>query len=369
MFDHPLISADDHFDLDAFPPSLFTDRVASKLRDSVPTVVQHADGPMWSIGGRLVGPSGRRPGGQITHAPLGLRPGNPAERLEEMDRDRMYTQVIYGPPNGLTFVDDPALRVECVRAYNDHAVQFNAYDPNRLVILALLPGHAPEAAIAELERAAKIGLRGVLLPLYESPTLPFGPAWERFWAAAHAAALPVHFHLSGGASRLAPKLKSWEMPAYTSIVAMQMDEPLSALIFSGVLERYPGLKVVFGESGLGWVPYLIARMDQQFGKYNSRSEDIRLSARPSEIFRRQVLMTFEEDDLGISLLDRIGADSVMWASDFPHGDTTWPNSHKVVEHSHLSRIDAGDRYKILCGNAAKLYRIDVEAGRRWATRQ
>jgi len=132
------------------------------------------------------------------------------------------------------------------------------------------------------------------------------------------------------------------------------------LIFSGTLDRHPNVQVVFGESGLGWVPYVLGRMDEQHRRFRDVITTDALSMTPREIFDRQVFMTYEEDDVGLQLIDQIGASNVMWASDYPHGDSTWPRSREAIAESALSRLDAGDRRKIVCDNAARLYQIDVK---------
>jgi len=358
MIDHPVISADDHLDLEALAPAMFVDRVPQGLRARVPSVMPSEDGAVWMLDGRVIGPSGRRPTGRVDREPLGLRPGEPHGRMELMDRDNVQTHVIFGPPSGFTFVADLEVRIACNQAYNDHMLEFSAVNPKRLVPLAMLPGHSPEAATAELLRCARAGHRGVLLPLYETDALPFGEVWQSFWAAANETKIPVNFHLGGGSMRLKSKLKSWTMPAMVSIIAMQMDEALATLIFSGTFDRFPDVRVIFGESGIGWVPYFVDRMDACCRKYNSKSEDVKLARLPSEYYGSNVLHTYEEDDRGLAALDVIGADSVMWASDFPHGDSTWPNSHQILEESAIMQLDEASRRKILYGNAAKLYGLD-----------
>jgi predicted TIM-barrel fold metal-dependent hydrolase len=358
MIDYPLISADDHLDLEAIAPTMFTDHAPARLRDRMPHVVPGEDGEIWTIDGKVIGPSGRRPSGRVDREPLGLRPGEPHGRMELMDRDNVQTHVIFGPATGFTFADDPEIRLACTQAYNDHMLDFAAVNPRRLVPLAMMPGQSAAAATAELLRCVRAGHRGVLLPLYETDGLPFGGAWEGFWAAANETKIPVNFHLGGGSMKLKSKLKSWTMPAMVSIVAMQMDEALATIIFSGTFDRFPDLRVVFGESGIGWVPYMVNRMDACCRKYNGKTEDIKLKRLPSEYYGSNVLHTYEEDDLGLAAIDVIGADAVMWASDFPHGDSTWPHSHGIIEKSALTRLDDESRRKILHGNAARLYGLD-----------
>ena len=351
-----IISADDHMDVNVLPVDLFTSRVPAALRTCVPTVVDAEGGPVWTVGGVAVGPSGRRSKGFITQDDLGFRPGRPGERLADMDRDGIYCQVIYGPPLGLP-VPDPTLRAACMGAYNDWAAEFNAVAPNRLVVLALLPSHDPEAARRELERCASLGHRGAVLSVFDAPEPPFEDSWEAFWATANEIGAPISFHLGAGLHSIKVRSGSWRMPAGVAVAPLQLDEVLAGMIFSGLLERYPAVRIVLGEAGLGWVPYVLERLDHEHLKYRELVNDVVLSELPSHYFRRQVFLTYEEDHLGLELLSRVGASNVMWASDYPHGDSTWPNSRQCIRESGLRTLPAADRRLILWDNAARLYGI------------
>ena len=347
-----IISADDHMDLHVMPPRLFVDRVAAAWRDEVPIVVDTDDGPCWSLRGDIVGPSGRKAKGLLATDTHGFRPGVAEQRLEDLDRDGVEATVVYGPPFGLDFVEDPQVRAECLRAYNDWADEFNAVDPDRLAVLAMLPVHTPEAAAAELERVATLGNRGALIGFFEAEIPPFEDEWDGFWAVANDVAIPIHFHLSGGMHSTA--FVGWQRPVAVAVSPMQLDEALAGMLFSGIFERHPNVRLVLGESGLGWLPYFLDRLDHEFHKYRDATEG-RLEAEPSEYFRRHVFLTYEEDNIGLAYLDRIGTDNVMWASDYPHGDSTWPNSRAAIADSLLATLDAETRHKIVFANAARLY--------------
>jgi uncharacterized protein len=351
-----IISADDHLDLNVLPPRLWEERLPLEFRDRAPTVVETPEGPCWSAEGRILGPSGWRPKGLVSVEEHGFRPGQPEARLEDMDRDGVWAQVIYGPPTGL-LLQDGGLLAACEQVYNDWTAEFNAVSPNRLVALPLISANSPAEARAEMVRVAGIGHRGVLLHRGGSKPPIFEPEWEEFWTEAAACGLPIHVHLGGGLHSLRPQGGSWRQPAMVSVVPMQMDEILAGMIFSGILERHPNVTVVLGESGLGWIPYVLERMDHEYHKYYDRTEDVRLSSLPSEFFHRQMIATYEEDELGLGLVDRIGPDNVMWASDYPHGDSTWPHSRQAIEKSPLSRLDAATQRKILWDTAARIYQI------------
>lgn len=356
IMEHPIISADDHMDLMALPPDLWSERLPKSFAARAPRVVERDGDSAWMIEERLVGPSGRKPAHLLQTVDHGFRPGRPESRLEDMERDGVYAQVIYGPVRGLP-IREPDLRSACLAVYNDWAAEFSGFAPDRLVVLAMLPAHEPDVALAELERCCKIGHRGVLLSPFESRYALFGADWERFWDAAHVLGATLHFHLGEGHHGLQALPGSWQLPACIASSPMQLDETLAALLLSGVLERRPGLRAVLGESGLGWLPYMLERLDHEHEKYRERSLDYRPQARPSEIFRRHVRVTYQEEETGFALLDRIGVENVMWASDYPHGDSTWPDSIAAIEQSLLGRRGPSDLRKIVYENAAELYGI------------
>jgi predicted TIM-barrel fold metal-dependent hydrolase len=128
---------------------------------------------------------------------------------------------------------------------------------------------------------------------------------------------------------------------------------LMSLIYSGALERYPNLKVVIGEAGLGWIPYVLEHMDME---WEDQFKDLELKMKPSEYWYRQCYATYQTDRIGIKLLDELGVDNVMWGSDFPHPDGIWPDSQDYLKRE-LGHLDAATRRKIVRDNAAKLYRL------------
>jgi predicted TIM-barrel fold metal-dependent hydrolase len=187
----------------------------------------------------------------------------------------------------------------------------------------------------------------------------FDEIWDGFWDTAQEIGIPIHVHLSGGLHSLEMKLGSWRMPAAVAVVPMQLDETLSGLIFSGTLEKRPDVKFVMGEAGLGWIPYVIERLDHELDKYGAKIQDHKIAMRPSEIFARQVFTTYEDEALGVELIPRIGVDNVMWASDYPHGDSTWPHSRKALAESPLAQHGPEVVRKVTCDTAAHVYGFHV----------
>ena len=142
--------------------------------------------------------------------------------------------------------------------------------------------------------------------------------------------------------------------AFSAVVAMQLCEPLATMIFSGALERHPGMRLVMAEAGLGWLPYFVHRMDASTSKRPGVAKDYQLRDMPSEIFRRQVYVTFEEEDDGATFIDMLGADNFMWASDFPHADSTFPESRASIAAS-FGALSPADCRKITADNCRGLY--------------
>jgi predicted TIM-barrel fold metal-dependent hydrolase len=175
------------------------------------------------------------------------------------------------------------------------------------------------------------------------------------WDEAAETGLPVHFHTVGGTlpdfTKMPPKVGRAAHATFISSFQLHMAELLMAVIFSGVLERHPKLKLVIGESGTGWIPYVLDHMDLE---WEDQYKDLDLTMKPSEYWRRQCYATYQTDRIGVKLIDELGEDNVMWGSDFPHPDGIWPDSQEYIERE-LGHLPETVRRKIVRDNAAKLY--------------
>jgi predicted TIM-barrel fold metal-dependent hydrolase len=359
-----IYSCDDHLDLSAVPPQLWQARVASEFVARAPRVEERDGARVWVCDGKTIGRSGvasankefLRRFSAIGRAGIdddGYRAGTPELRLQDLDRDGVAASVIYGPLSLGFHIEEPELQSACYAAWNDWAVEeFNAHAPNRLCMLGFLPSHSPDAAAAELERCAAIGHRGVIVSVFE---MDLGdPAWDRLWYAAEETGLPVSFHIARGtSSRLSYMVGKWQSAAFATLLPMQLDEPLATMVFSGALERHPRLRIVLAESGVGWLPYFLTRMDMEWEALRDKL-DYAPQLAPSELFRRQVYATFEEEPTASDFIPMIGADCCMWASDYPHTDSTFPESRRAIAES-LGGLAPGDVHKIVAANCARLY--------------
>ena len=295
-------------------------------------------------------------------------------RLEVLDRFGIYAQLIY--PNVAGFgnerflkIDDSDLRQACAMIYNDAMAEIQSDTGGRILPMALMPWWNIEHCVAEVERAAEMGLRGVVMcsdP--DSIGLPdlAEEAWLPFWEACADKQMPVNFHIGAGETsfnmfgRAAwPSMGIRRKLALGSAgLFMENARVISNMLYSGVLDRFPALKIVSVESGIGWIPFMLESIDYEWSETGSQ-EEYNLPMPPSEYFRRQVYGCFWfEKTAPMKLVDVIGEDNLLFETDFPHPTCLYPN---VKEHLDEVTADWSDttRRKILQDNAAALYRIDL----------
>lgn len=396
---YEVISADCHVDLCWLPPDLFVANASPALRDRMPYVTDSPKGPTWVTrsGAALglacgMGAAGRQyvPGrihradrmaatGLYEDGRRGIRRlTDPDLRLKDQDRDGVQAEVLYGVLGATGRLKDAEAAVEVMRIYNEWLADFCATHPERYAGLASIPNHPIEAAMAEVERVAKRGaVRG--LDIANSPDLTplWDPYWNPLWEVINGTDLPLHFHTIGsrlpdnvqkivflggdpsraGADTTAAELGVARAAFATHITGFQvnMASVLMAVIFGGVLERYRGIRIVLGEAGIGWIPYVLWRMDAE---WEDQFKDLTLTMAPSGYWRRQCWATYQTDPVGIKLLDELGADKIMWGSDFPHPDGVWPDSQEYLQ-KELGHLPLDVRRKIVCENAARLYGLPV----------
>jgi len=292
---------------------------------------------------------------------------DPLQRLKCLDADGVDAEVLFPNPPGGTFFefDDPDFELDAVRAYNDALSEWTRAS-DRYVPLAILPYLSdPEVIKREVERAAMSGHRGVNL-LGEMPEqLPHitDPCWYPVWGVCQELGLPIHFHGSAGLSAGA-SVRKWSgythrqaHSAQTATSAVTPAQIIPQFLFSGITERFPALKCVFPEAGVGGLNYVIAACDHEWESRHLWTEGIH--TRPSETVRRQMYVNFWFEAEGIKLRHDIGIDNIMWESDFPHVASYYPRSRQEVERV-LEGVPGEDRRKMLFENALRVYRIDAK---------
>ena len=287
------------------------------------------------------------------------------ERLKEMAADGVSGEVLF-PTHGLRLLslEDPKLEEACVRVYNDWIIDYSQADPSRLLGLAMLSVYDIDAAVVEMERCLQAGLRGVTIWQVPHPKLPFSSShYDRLWATAQDLDIPVNLHiLSGfGYSAVGGRASRQGLDRHRSSVNHKMLQVMDALydfIFAGVLDRYPRLKIVLAESEVGWLPFVLEQWDYYHSRHGVSQPDSMLPLAPSAYFNRQVYPTFFNDAVGGHLLEWWGKDNCMWSNDYPHGNSTWPNSREVVALD-MGTMTAQTRAKLVRLNVAQLYNITL----------
>lgn len=371
-----LISADSHI---MEPPGLWAERLDRGFRDRAPRVVNEWKGKKGEFlicEGRLLRPVY---GGFPVDKPLheippypqsahprertgyaDARPGGwePAARIKDQEIDGVAAEVLYATSAMLFFsIEDRALQRALFRVYNDWLADFCRHNPKRLIGLALISLEDIEEAVQELKHCVQQGLRGAMISVSPEAEKHYDhPVYDPFWAAAQDCEIPLSLHLATGKQNIITASRN-SYALYMGVLET-IQQTLTTIIFSGVLERFPRLKVLSTEHDIGWIAYFLRRMDWAYERFR-HSEPTPLQMRPSEYFRRQVYATFQDDPVGLATCGFVGTDNFLWASDYPHVDSTWPHSQWVIEQ-HFAAVSEQDRHKILCANAAKLYGIPLE---------
>jgi predicted TIM-barrel fold metal-dependent hydrolase len=373
-----MISADDHIDLWFLPRDLWLERLPSSMRDQAPRVEAKDDtgdywfceGQVWShwTGGNWWSRPDRRKIA-LDRAGVGadytLRPTTPDLRIEDMNRDGVEASVMF-PPIIPMNVSDRALKIAVVQAYNDWAAEFQKQAPRKFLPVAMLFHDDPEASRDEVQRAAKLGLKQANFLVGTVTDAMYKEPWDPFWDAAEESNIVISYHVGGTGVILGRDTGPRERPQGRRPVfgmglgngANSFFEPFVGLFNHGILENHPKLRFVLGESGTGWIPFVVQEMDYRYQQVleRTKSGSEPLKCMPSEVFRKQVWATYQQDLVGLHLIDFFGEGHMMWASDYPHPDSTWPWSRDVIarETAHLS---PEMRQKIIRDNAKAFYGI------------
>ena len=371
------ISADCHLDLPWLPPDLFVSEAARELKARMPYVEDGPDGPHWvtragvnmglvggvgSVGGKFVPGQNYRVDkmaetGLYEDGKRGIRrPGDPDQRVKDMERDGVDAEIIFGILGVASRVEDGEAANEMLRIYNDWLKDFCRHHPDRQIGLACLPYGDIDEAVKEIHRVAKLGLRGLELSCSWDMEPMWHPMWDPLWKAVHDVDLPLHFHTFPTTNPRAREHASGlvrRAAMFTGVSSFQMGliNIIAAMMGANVFERYPNLRIGFGESGVGWIAYALDRMDFE---WEDRFRDLGLKMKPSEYWRRQCRATFQFDRIGAKLVEDIGVETLMWGSDYPHPDGVWPESSKYIEEQFAGLAPEVVR-KITCENAGKFY--------------
>jgi predicted TIM-barrel fold metal-dependent hydrolase len=376
MAELQLISSDSHV---SEPPDLWVERIDTKYRDRAPRVVLNPEGqegaylvyegyPPHNLAIGLG--AGRTPEELAAFLKTGTyadaRPGgwDPAQRLPDMELDGVEAEVLYTTLGfRLFWLKDAGLQRACFRVYNDWLAAYCSYAPKRLKGLALISLYDPKEGAQELERCAKLGLKGAMIWCSPPADQPYSSEiYDPFWAAAQDLDMPVSLHAITGMERIPWEYGAEKRAMRSTVTPHEIEKSFSILILSGVLERFPRLKIVSAENNCGWLPYYLQRMDRGFARFGPSGTvtpwPTKLTLKPSEYFRRQMYCTFIDDSFGVASRHWIGVDNVMWSSDYPHTASTWPHSRDIIERD-FKDVSEVEKRKIVRENVAQLYGFDL----------
>ncbi len=288
---------------------------------------------------------------------------DPVERLKDMDTDEVDAEVLYLDSTGGAgmYGLEGDMCLAAFQAFNAAASDWASLDPKRLLPVYLLPLHDIDAAVREVTRIAKDGGRAVQLPLYPTE-IGLEPYWDTrydpLWSVIGEVGLPISQHVGTHSylSNLMHQDPTSAKGLFQSLPPIFMSEVLGSWVVTGILERFPKLRIVLVEAGLGWIPYYLERLDRMQERHGWNTFPGMIKQKPSFYWYRQMSATFEEDEFGIKNRADIGVENLMWATDYPHPDSTWPDSQKVIRQ-HFADVPIEEMRLMVGGNAARIYNL------------
>jgi predicted TIM-barrel fold metal-dependent hydrolase len=380
-----IISVDDHL---VEPGDLFCSRFPAGLQDGCPRVVEEEDGRQyWLIEGGLEPNVGANAAaGRSPSAPLGgvsvrfdeMRRGtwDIHERIRDMDLNGIHASL--GFPSmvfgfcGQRFLRmrDPKIGLRCVRAYNDWVVdEWAAPYPDRIIPSQLTWLGDSEIAAEEIRHNAARGFKAVSFS--ENPEKLGLPSihtgyWDRFLRACEETETVVNLHV-GSSSHVTYPSSDGPLDTMAALFAVNAMSAAVDWVFSKIALRFPNIKIALSEGGIGWVPMILDRLDYMFA--HPRTETWKGEAMsPADVLSRNFWYASFWDPSMFVLRDRIGVDHIMVEADYPHVDSTWPDTQAAIEHA-LAGVAIEDARKIAYENAARLYRHPLPSGARSTEQQ
>ncbi len=372
-----LISSDSHI---VEPPDLWTARMDRRLRERAPRVVREADGDWWYIDGkRSMSFLGVQTGDRFVKDATELiivarfehvRPAahDPHAFVAENLRDGVVGSVLY-PSEGLLAygIPDSELCSAVMAAYNDFIAEFCAAEPRNLKGIALINVDDPQLAVRELERCRKLGLVGAMISVLPVADRSYDlPLYEPLWSAAVDLGMPLAMHVATGRAAASVDARQQGVTRVSPSAFYLQDhfvrKSLGEMIFSGVFERHPELRVGSVEHEVAWIPFFLAQMDYTYtdrpvrGDWHRFADPERL---PSHFFRSQCFVSFQEDTLAMRMRDVVGVETLMWGSDYPHTESTFPGAGEVLGEI-LGGLPDGEGDAIVRENARALFGFDAD---------
>ncbi|MGZ4127114.1 MAG: amidohydrolase family protein [Actinomycetota bacterium] len=383
--DYKIISADVHI---TEPPDIWKNHLPEKYQEHAPKLVKdHEGGDAWLFAGAanpdpigLTTTPGKRFEDFRWHGVTydSVRPAcfNGKARLEDMDIDGIDAEIIFPPQrtigHWLGNPDDELVHAG-VDAYNSFAFDEFAVDPKRQFPMYQIPSTGVDNAVRYIEKAKDKGAKGVVISCWPSGKENLSAEDDAFWAALVEAGLPltIHINVVGRDSRMkaqqagstatqgvkkgAPNANQRAIGGMAGVFAM-VPPVIGNMVFQGIFDRFPDLKVILIETGVGWIPHFMEQLDDRYWRNRGWGE-IDIAEPPSFYWYRNFAATFIQDFNGVLQRQAVGIDNMMWSTDYPHHGCDWPYSRKLIAEM-LADCTGEERYKILAGNAVRLWNLD-----------
>ena len=368
-----LISADDHVDLshDKIKSHLASkhhgeyDDAVTRFRSGMKSMVSAEANQLWREQQGLPAEQGRSllSAMQDRHHPASGRQGHTdaLARLEDMDTDGVQASSTYCEVSAFRYLYTlkDGWR-EATRAFNTTLAEWASPAPDRLIVSYQIPIHDIEGAVAEVRKAAEEGCKSLQLPVFPTE-LGLADYWDSrydpLWTAIQDSGLPIclHIGLNTQLDGLAQRDPTPQKGIFVPMVALAAAEAFGMWIMGGVFERFPELKIVVVEPGVGWVSWWLYTVDDMVTRQGYEFPAI--SKLPSHYFRQNVYVTFiDEPDVIRHAHDRLGIENVMWSSDYPHPVSSWPNSRSIAEEI-VASVPEKEAELVLYGNAARVWNL------------
>ncbi len=363
------ISSDSHI---TEPPNCYIDFIDPKFRDRAPRMVDDGKGgDAFLVEGikrplniSLAAAAGRKPedlrgrGQKFTDLWRGGWDGS--VRCADQDRDGVCAEIIY-PTIGMMLCnhDDFDYKKACFDAYNRWLQTFVAPAPKRIFGLGQIAMRSVAEGIKELEEVKKMGFVGVMMPGNPAVEDYDSPIYDPFWQASVDLKMPLSFHILTSRAAGITEGRGPAINGFLSIIRGNQDI-LGMMIFSGVFDRNPKLKIVCVEADAGWAPHFMYRADHAYKRHRFWMKGQELKKLPSDCFKDHIYLTFQDDWIAFKMKHMVNIERLMWANDFPHSDSTWPWSQEILAE-HTKGLTEEERNKICFDNVKELYNLPVEA--------
>lgn len=373
-----LVSIDDHI---VEPPDMFEHHLAPEWKEKAPRVLRQKDGTdIWMFQGQpiinlaLNAVVGRLPEeyGMEPTSFSQIRPGtfDIHERIRDMNVNGILGSMCFPSFIGLCGAlfsrhEDKALALVMLRAYNDwHVDEWCGAYPGRFIPLGHVPLWDAELAAAEVRRLARKGCHAISMSQnLEELGFPswHNASWDPLWKACSEEGTVVCIHIGSGAGM---HFTSMEAPVDVMIATAPITIVNCAadILWSRTLRAFPDLKVALSEGGIGWIPYFLERADYVHANHHQWTHQDFGGKRPSDVWREHIISCFIDDPIGLKNRHAIGIDTITWECDYPHSDTTWPNSPEILA-SQLDGIPDDEINKITHENTCRFFQFDPFAHR------